>query len=78
MFFLKKTLQLFCGEWIRRGQERKEPAVAVPMGGFNGLDQGSDDKSGETGSGKDIKSVGQSCESSEHGSEGEVIGKDNF
>ena len=48
------------------------------MGGFNGLDQGSDDKSGETGSGKDIKSVGQSCESSEHGSEGEVIGKDNF
>lgn len=76
--FFKKLLQLFCGEWIKRGQEHKEPAVAVRMGEFNDLDQGIYNESGETGSGKDMKSVGQSCESIEHRSEAEDIGKDKL
>lgn len=46
--FLKRALQLFCGEWVRRGHDPKEPAVAVQMGAFDDLDQGSDNKNGET------------------------------
>lgn len=46
--FLKRALSLFCGGWVRRGHDPKEPAVAVQMGAFDDLDQGSDDKNGET------------------------------
>lgn len=58
---LKRSLSLFCGEWIRRGQEHKEATAADQMGDFDDLDQSSDVENGETRTGKGIRLAGRSC-----------------
>lgn len=45
--FLKRSFQLFRGEWGRRGQDHEEATAAVQLGDFNDLDQDNDVVNGE-------------------------------
>ena len=76
--YLKRSLQLFCGKWIKRGQGHKEATAAVQMGDFDDLDQSTDVENGERDMSREGDQTGWMQLWMEHGGEGEDIVKDNF